>query len=103
MSNILQFRDSVGSGNTFSAQSASTALALNTARTGFQIQNLDTAALYVKFGAGASTSSYSFILKGGTGAADGTGGSFAMLTGEIWRGIVTVASAGTPSYIALEL
>ncbi len=103
MSESIRYRDSVGSGNAPGAQSAATALAANSARTGFQIQNLDTGALFVKFGASASSSSYGFVLKGGTGAADGTGGSFAMFGPEVYRGIITVASAGTPSYTALEL
>lgn len=99
----LEFRDSVGSGNAYGAQTSTTALAANSARTGWQIQNLDTAILYVKLGAGASSSSYNFVLKAGTGAADGTAGSFAMMDGNVWRGIVTVASAGTPSYAVIEL
>lgn len=99
----LEFRDSVGSGNAFGPQTATTALAANSARTGFQIQNEDNAVLYVKLGAGASSSSYSFVLKAGSGVADGTGGSFSMMDGNVWRGIVTVASGGTPSYAILEL
>lgn len=103
MAAILEFRDSVGSGNAFGAQSSTTALAVNQARTGFQIQNVDTGALFVKFGPSASTTSYSFVLKAGTGAADGSGGSFSMMSGNVYRGIITVASAGTPSYAILEL
>ncbi len=103
MSESIRYRDSTGSGNAPGAQSAATALAANAARTGFQLQNLDTGALFVKFGTGASTSSYSFVLKGGSGAADGSAGSFAMFGPEVYRGIITVASSGTPSYTALEL
>jgi hypothetical protein len=103
MSQTVLWRDSVGSGNTFGAQSASTALAANSARVAYQIQNLDTAALFVKLGTGASTSSYSFVLKGGSGAADGSGGSTSDYGTVVYRGIITVASAGTPSYVALEL
>lgn len=99
----LEFRDSVGANNAFGAQSSTTASAANPNRTGFQIQNLDTAILYVKFGAGASSSSYSFILKAGSMAADGTGGSSSYMEGNIWRGVISVASAGTPSYAFLEL
>lgn len=99
----LQFRDSLGINNTFGAQTAVTASAANSLRSGFQIQNLDTGVLYVKLGAGASTTSYSFILKGDTLALDGTGGIFPMLAGDVYRGVITVASAGTPSYAFLEI
>lgn len=99
----LEFRDSLGTNNQFGAQTSTTVSAANPNRTGFQIQNLDSGILYVKFGASASTSSYSFILKAGTGSADGTGGSSSYMEGNIWRGIITCASAGTPSYAFLEL
>lgn len=100
--NNLTYRDSLGSGNTYGPQSAATALAANSARTGFQIQNLGTNVLYVKFGTGAASDSYSFVLKAGSGAADGTGGSFAMMDGNVYRGIITIAGT-SPSYVALEL
>ncbi len=85
------------------AQTSTTALVANTARTGFQIQNLSGAnQLYVNFGTGASSSVYSFILKTGSGAADGTGGSFAMFGPEVYRGLITIAGT-SPSYAILEL
>ncbi len=95
-------RDLVASGSKDGAQTAATALAVNSAREYFQIQNQGTDQLYVLLGAGATTSIYHFILKGATGAADGTGGSYA--TSEVvYRGIVTVASGSTPSYSVVEL
>jgi len=100
--NSLQFRDSLGSGNKYGEQTSTTALAANSARSGFQIQNLGTNVLYVKFGSSAASNSYSFVLKASTGAADGTGGSFAMMDGNVYRGIVTVAGT-SPSYAVLEL
>lgn len=84
------------------AQASATALVANSAREFVQIQNQDTGALFVYFGSGASTTKYHFILKGGTGAADGTGGSFSTQS-VVYRGIITVASATTPSYSILEL
>lgn len=84
------------------AQSSSTALVANQNREFVQIQNQDTSPLFVYFGSGATTSVYHFVLKGGTGAADGTGGSFST-SSVVYRGIITVASAGTPSYSLIEL
>ncbi len=84
------------------AQSSTTALVANTNREFVQIQNQDTAPLFVYFGTGATTSKYHFVLKGASGAEDGTGGSFSTQT-VVYRGIITVASAGTPSYSLIEL
>ena len=100
--NSLEFRDTLGSGAQSGAQTAATALAANSARTGFQIQNVGTNPLFVLLGSGASSTVYHFILKASTGAADGTGGSFAMMDGNVWRGIVTVG-ATSPSYAVVEL
>lgn len=62
------------------------------------IQNLDDAALAVKLGASASTSSFSMILQAGTAASDGKGG-FVIIDDFI--GAVSVAAmSGTASYIA---
>lgn len=62
------------------------------------IQNLDDAALAVKLGASASSSSFNLILQAGTAASDGKGG-FVMIETHI--GAVSVAAmSGTASYIA---
>lgn len=62
------------------------------------IQNLDDAALAVKLGASATTSSFSMILQAGTAADDGTGGYVAI---ENYIGPVSViAMSGTARYIA---
>lgn len=84
------------------AQSSSTALVTNSNREFVQIQNQDTSALFIYFGSGATTSKYHFVLKASTGAADGTGGSFSSQS-VVYRGVITVASAGTPSYSITEL
>ena len=80
---------------------SATALALNPARVGFLIQNLGTNPLFVKYGAGASASDFSVVLRGSSVQDDGTGG---VLTGDatIYTGIIT--TAGTlPRYTATEL
>lgn len=61
-------------------------------RIGLVIQNLNTDPLFVKFGEGASTSDFDFILKGGSTTDDGTGGimSFDVLS---YTGIITVDGA----------
>ncbi len=94
-------RDSLASGAQSGAQTATTALAVNGQREYFQIQNQGTNQIYVYFGAGASSTVYHFILKGATGAADGTGGSYASGS-VVYRGIVTIAGT-TPSYSVVEL
>lgn len=85
-------------------KTAATALAaVSTGNRRFlMIQNVGTNVLYVKLGTGATTSDYSFILKGGTGAADGLGGSFVMDALAVWQGAVTIDGT-TPSYVATEL
>ena len=77
--------------------SDATVFTLAAGEVGF-IQNLDDAALAVKLGTGASTTSLSFILKAGSAASDGTGG---MTYIEDYVGAVSVAAmSGTASYIA---
>lgn len=62
------------------------------------IQNLDDAALAVKLGASASTTSLSMILQAGSAADDGKGG-FTYITD--YTGVVSVkAMTGSPRYIA---
>ncbi len=103
MAAILEFRDSVGANNQTGAQTSGTVSAANQARTGFMLQNQGTNQLYVLLGPGTvSTTVYSFILKACTGAADGTGGSFSMMDGNVFRGVITVAGTNV-SYSFLEL
>lgn len=62
------------------------------------IQNLDDAALAVKKGAGASTTSLHMLLKGGGAADDGTGGYVVI---KDWVGAVSVAAmTGSPRFLA---
>lgn len=84
------------------AQSSATALVANQNREFVQIQNQETNPLFIYFGIGGTTTKYHFVLKASTGTADGTGGSFSTQS-VVYRGIITVASAGTPSYSLIEL
>lgn len=88
--------------NTPSIQSSSTALASNTARIAWFIQNLGTNTLYVRLGAGASTSVFHVILKAGTNQDDGLGGTVDQEDGAVYNGIITVAGT-SPRYTVLEI
>ena len=52
------------------------------------IQNLDTDALFVKRGSGASSSSFHYVLQGGGAADDGTGGAILI---DDYIGVVSFA------------
>lgn len=83
--------------NSTPATADATVFTLAAGEIGF-IQNLDDAALAVKKGASASTSSFSFILSAGTAADDGKGGAVRI---DDWVGVVSVAAmTGTARYIA---
>ena len=90
------------SANTPSIASSTTALATNTGRLGFSIQNLGTNALFVLLGTGASSTVFHTVLKAGTGNDDGTGGSYSMEAGVVYTGVVTIAGT-SPSYTVTEL
>lgn len=65
------------------------------------IQNLDDAAVYVKLGASASSTSFNFVLKAGTASNDGLGGSVVI---DDWIGVVSIAAAtGSPRVAAWKL
>lgn len=55
---------------------AGTLLSENLYRVGLIIQNLGTNPMFVKFGTGASSSSFDVILRGGAVNDDGLGGTF---------------------------
>lgn len=88
--------------NVPTVQTGATALAANTARIAWSIQNQSTNPLFVLLGAGATTSVYHYTLKGCTATADGTGGSLAMETGTVYNGIITVAGT-SPSYTVADI
>lgn len=79
-----------------------TALNANTNRNGWQIQNCGTNALFVLLGSGASSTVFHFILKGGTAANDGSGGTFTQMSGVVYQGAVTVNGTGQ-QYIVCEI
>ena len=91
----------VKTANTPSIKSSSTALAANSDRSSWNIQNLGTNTLYVRLGSGASTSVFHFALKAGSVNDDGTGGSVGQSEGVVWTGIITVAGT-SPRYTVYE-
>lgn len=79
------------------ATSNATVFTLSPGEMGF-IQNLDDAALAVKLGTSASTTSLSYILQAGTAADDGKGGFVKI---DDYTGPVSVAAmSGNPRFIA---
>lgn len=91
--------ETASTASTPSIASTATALAANSARKEFVIQNLGTNPLYVLFGAGASTTVFSVVLKPGIANDDGNGGA---LSDNLWVGIVSIAGT-SPRYTATEL
>lgn len=88
--------------NTPSIASDATAIASNKARIAWAIQNLGTNALFVRLGAGASTSVFHFVLKAGTGTDDGSGGAISQEAGSVYTGIITIAGT-SPRYTVFEM
>jgi len=86
---------------TTSSSTQATALAANSERAGFFIQNLGTNPLFVLLGSGATITNFNYILKGGTAANDGTGASIGQNVGVVYTGVITVAGT-TPTYVATE-
>lgn len=65
------------------------------------IQNLDDAAVYVKLGATASSSSFNFVLPAGSAANDGTSPPYQI---DDYIGVVSIAAAtGSPRVSAYKL
>ncbi len=85
-----------------SKKSAALAIASNTARTGWSIQNLSTNPLFVSMGVTAATTSvFHVVLKAATGADDGSGGSVGQEEGVVFTGDITIAGS-SPSYTTTE-
>lgn len=82
--------------------SAGTVLTSDINRSGFIIQNLGTNPLFVRLGAGASATVFHEVLKGSTGADDGTGGVFRMTEGTVYYGDVSVAGT-SPRFVVTSL
>lgn len=84
-----------------SIASATTALAANTGRVGWLIQNLGTNPLFVRLGAGASATVFNIVLAAGTVNDNGTGGLFAQTEGIIYTGVISIAGTA-PRYTITE-
>lgn len=85
--------------NTPAINSSASALAANANRRLWSIQNLGTNPLYVRLGAGASTTVFHVALKAGGSNDDGNGG---YIVDEMWKGAVSVAGT-SPRYTVTEL
>lgn len=77
------------------ATAAGTTFTLAAGETGF-IRNLGTNPIFVKYGAGASSSDFTDVLAAGTGADNGTGAAIII---EDWIGAVSVAGT-SPRFMA---
>lgn len=87
--------------NTPAIVSAATAIVANGQRGAWSIQNLGTNPLFVRFGAGASTTEFHVVLKAGVGADDGNGGFVSQSSGIVYTGIITIAGT-SPRYTTWE-
>lgn len=101
MADIRAVTAYVGTSNTPSIASDTTALSANNARGAWSIQNLGQNALFVLFGSGASTSVFHMVLKAGSANDDGLGGVLSQAEGVIYKGAVTVAGS-SPRYTVYE-
>jgi hypothetical protein len=88
--------------NTPSILTDTTGIPENAARAGWSIQNVGTNPLFVRLGAGASSTVYHYVLKGGTGDSDGLGALVAQTTGTVFTGTVSVAGT-SPKYVVTEM
>lgn len=82
--------------------SAGTILAANPARIGWSIQNVGSNPIFVLLGAGASSTVYHYVLKGGTGDSDGLGGSLIFMGPTVYNGIVSFAGT-SPKAVVTEI
>ena len=97
---MLSYRPTVSIKTSAINTSAGTAMASNSNRLGWIIQNVGTNPVFVAFGPVAATSSvYNIVLKGGTGNDDGLGASTSQMEGTIYTGDITFA--GTSPRIAV--
>lgn len=94
---VIKLRKSTNSG----IASATTAAAANEARVSYFIQNLGQNPLFVKEGASASTSDFTFILAAGTANDNGTGGSKESNPLEVYTGEISIAGT-SPRYTITE-
>lgn len=81
--------------------SSTTAAPANPARISYFIFNLGTNPLYVKEGASASTTDFSYVLAAGTVNDNGTGGAYESLSTQVYTGVITVAGT-SPRYVITQ-
>ncbi len=98
----MQVNQSTQDANVPEILSGATALEANQARVAWSIQNLGQNPLFIRLGAGATTSVFHTVLKGGTSNDDGTGGSYSMEAGTIYNGVVSVAGT-SPRYVVTDI
>lgn len=82
--------------------SAGLAVAENINRQGWSITNTGTNPLFVRLGGTASATEFHFILKGGSVAEDGLGGSISQTDGAVFYGDIYVAGT-SPRFVVLEM
>ena len=63
----------------------------NNDRYSWAIQNVGTNPLFIRLGGTASSTVYHYVLKGGTGASDGLGGSVSQEGSTVFTGNISVA------------
>lgn len=88
--------------NTPELLATATAIAANSARAGWMIQNCGQNALFLRFGSGASSTVFHAVLKGGTANDDGLGASISQMDGVVFTGLISVAGT-SPRYVVTEL
>jgi len=71
-----------------------TILASSAGRSGFSVQNHGTNPLYVRLGAGATTSVYHIALSAATALSDGKGAIYSQSGNSCYTGIVSAAGTG---------
>lgn len=81
--------------------SATTAAEPNTARISYVIFNLGTNPLFVKEGASATTSDFSYVLAAGSSNDNGTGGAYESPSTQVYTGVITIAGT-SPRYVIVE-
>lgn len=87
--------------NTPSILTDTTGIPANAKRIAWNIQNLGQNVLYVRLGAGASSTVFHVALKAATANDDGTGGTVGQEAGVIFTGTISVAGT-SPRYTVLE-
>jgi hypothetical protein len=71
-----------------------TIISANDGRSGFAVQNHGTNPLFVRLGAGATTSVYHIVLSAATALSDGKGAIYSQSGNSCYTGIVSAAGTG---------